>query len=76
MDVFQRNGARPATAPGRKIGQGAAAHMGKLGLEEIRNATSLSPQPQVETPQQTPQQAKPPQQTKPQQRPPQRAIGG
>ncbi len=41
-DVFERNGSEPARQPGRKIGQGHAAAMGRLGLRELRNAFNPS----------------------------------
>jgi hypothetical protein len=47
-DVFERNGARPARQPGRKIGQDFPGYMLKLGAQELRNATSPAPQPAVE----------------------------
>ena len=48
QDIFARHGARPATAPGQKIGQGALAAQARLGLAELRNAASLNPQPAAE----------------------------
>jgi hypothetical protein len=69
-DIFARNGARPATEPGQKIGQGALAAHARLGLAELRNAASLNPQPAAEVQRsaqpQPQQQARPPQQTRPQ----------
>jgi len=38
-DVFERNGYQPAE---RKIGEGHAAAMGRLGLRELRNAANPS----------------------------------
>lgn len=48
-DVFERNGAQPAKPPHRKIGQGHAAAMGRLGLRELRNAFNPSPQSVADT---------------------------
>ena len=65
-DIFARHGARPATAPGQKIGQGALAAQARLGLAELRNAASLNPQPAAEVQRSAQPQARPPQQTRPQ----------
>ena len=70
QDIFARHGARPATEPGRKIGQNALGNMARLGLAELRNAASLAPQPAAEVQQQArpqQQQARPQQQTRTQQ---------
>lgn len=48
-DIFERNGARPAREPGRKIGQGHAQAMARLGLRELRNAANPSPQSVADT---------------------------
>ena len=41
-DIFERNGTTPAKQPGRKIGAGHLAAMGRLGLKELRNAVNPS----------------------------------
>jgi hypothetical protein len=41
-DVFERNGYQPAPQRPRKIGEGHAAAMGRLGLKELRNAVNPS----------------------------------
>jgi hypothetical protein len=43
-DIFERNGARPASEPGRKLGQGHFGAMARLGMKELRNAANPSPQ--------------------------------
>jgi hypothetical protein len=55
-DIFERNGAKPAREPGRKIGQGALGRKAKLGLEELRTAAGHAPQPLVEPPRAQPVQ--------------------